>query len=224
MKISDLNKITVKEISSFLKNYDWQSFKNLLSWESVKERLLGNPAPFICTLMIIITLIAIVISGRVYKNAAVMQKTEVSDLRKRAKAVSVFESTQKDYRAFLAKIPQSISESKLIKMLSEIAFARNVQIISFSPARKKDTGYIKLTSVEITITSEDYANAIRFVNDIENSPYSIRIGKWSGNLKMPNRVTRRFSQKFNRYDSEEAMKSEHIEAKIKIETVEFKNE
>ena len=115
MKISDLNKITVKDISGLLKDFDWKSSKDLLNWQSVKERLSGNPALLICTLMVIITIITVIMSFRIYKDVAITHKTEVSDLRKRAKAVSVFESTQKEYRDFLVKIPQPISENKLIK-------------------------------------------------------------------------------------------------------------
>lgn len=224
MKISDFNKITVKDISGLLKDFDWNSFKDLLNWQSVKERLSRNPVSFICPLMVIITIIAVIMSFRIYKDIAITQKTEVSDLRKRSKAVSIFESTQKEYRVFLAKSPQPISESKLIKMLSEIAFARNVQITSFSPASKEDTGYVSLTNVEITITTEDYANAIRFINDIENSPHAIRIGKWSGILKMPHRIAGKYSRGFYRRVDSGAKKDENIEAKIKIETVEFNNE
>jgi len=192
MKISDLNKITFTDIKGFLKNYDWKSLQDLLHWNSAKERVLGNPAPVICVLAVIITITAVTVAFRVHKGVVLTQKTEVSELRKRAKEVSTLESTQKQYRDFLSKVPEAISESKLIEMLSEIALARNVQIVSFSPVSKKGIGYINLTNVGITIASENYADTIRFISDIENSPHSIRIGKWSGDLIMPRRASQRF--------------------------------
>lgn len=224
MKISDLSKITIKDIRGLLKSFDWESSKDLLSWQSAKERLLGNPTSYVCALMVVLAAIAVILAFRVHKDVSTAEKIEVNDLRKRAKAVSVLENTQKEYGVFIAKIPQAISESKLIKMLSEIAFARNVQITSFSPASKKETRYVYLTNVEITITSENYANAIRFINDIENSPHSIRIGKWSGSLETPNRGAGGFSRGFRQNIDRGAMKSERIEAKIEIETVEFKDD
>ena len=215
MKISDLNKITVTDIKSYFKGHDL---------ESIKDRLLSNPAPVICFFAIVITITAVVLAYRVHKGVVMAQKIEVRELQKLVEKVSDFENTQKQYRDFLSKVPKAISESKLIEMLSEIALKRNVQILSFSPANKKGTSHTNLTNVEIKIASENYADTIRFINDIENSPHSIRIGKWSGNLTMPTRVSQRFSRGFNRRTDSRVVKKEYIEAKIEIETVEFKNE
>ena len=223
MKISDLSKITATNIKEYFEHFDWNSFKNLLTWESVKERLLNNPAPIICVLAVILTITAIFHANRIHKDVIITQKTEISKLQKRAEEVSVFENTQKQYRDFLANVPEAISETKLVEMLSDIALARNVQIISLSPVSKKASTYSNLKSVGITIASENYADTIRFVNDIENSPHLIRIGKWSGDLKMPSSVPQRFSRKFSRQADDQAMKKEYIEAKIEIETVEFKS-
>ena len=211
MKISDLSKITVTDIKSYLRSHDL---------ESVKERLFSNPAPIICVLAVIITITAVFLAYRVHQDVVMTQKIEVNELRKRVEGVRGFENTQKQYRDFLAKVPEAISENKLIEMLSEIALARNVQIISFSPVSKKGNGYISLTNVEITIASENYADTIRFINDIENSPHSIRIGKWSGILKMP----KKFLRRGGRQTVQDTIKKNYIEASIEIETVEFGNE
>ena len=221
MKISDLSKITVTDIKGYFENQDWESIKDLLSWESIKERVLSNPTPIICVLAIMITIASVSYAYGIHMDVTETRETEVSELRKQVEEVSIFESTQKQYRDFLANVPEAISGSKMIEMLSEIATARNVQIISFSPVSKKSDGYINITNVGITIASENYADTIRFIHDIEKSPHSIRIGKWSGNLKMPTRVSRRFSQRFNRQVDNKAIKNEYIEAKIEIETVEF---
>jgi len=222
MKISDLNKITVTDIKSYFESYDLASITGLLSWNSIKERVLSNPMPIIFALAMIITLISVSKAHSIHKNVIKTRKTEVSELRKRAEKVTIYETTQKHYRDFLDNVPEAISESKLIEMLSEIAIARNVQIISFSPVSTKGNNYIDLTSVGITIASEDYADTIRFVNDIENSPHSIRIGKWSGDLKMPTGASRRISRRIRRQSGNKGIMNEYIEAKIEIETVRFK--
>jgi hypothetical protein len=222
MKISDLNKITFED----LKNFDWKSVKGHLSdWRSIKDHLLGNPVPVICVLAIAMTTTSISFALRVHKNVAETQRTEIKQLRKRVEALDSFEKIQKQYSEFLAKVPQTISENKMIEMLSEIALLRKVQIVSFSPTSKKSNDQISLTNVEITIASESYADTIRFIHDIENSPFSIRIGSWSGVLKMPAQVPQRLTRRSDQQTMDtNDIKNEYIEASINIETLEFNNE
>jgi len=208
MKISDLNKITARDI----KNYDWRS---------LKDHLLSDPTPIFCFLAVVITITAVSIAYRTYKGAVKTQRIEIPKLRNRVEALNSFEIVQKHHSDFLAKAPKAISENKLIEILSEIALARSVQILSFSPTSKKSAGPISLTSVEITVASENYADTVRFTRDIENLPHSIRIGKWYGDLKMPVNTSRRFLQRPGQQGTTGAIKNEYIEAKIKIETVEF---
>jgi len=224
MKISNLTKITVTDIKSYFQNLDWESVKDLLNWESVKERALDNPTPIICVVAILISIISVSSAYDVHKNTTETRETEVSELQKQVEEVSVFENTEKQYHDFLANIPKAISGSKMIEMLSEIAIERNVQILSFSPVSKKGNSYINLKNLAFTIVSENYADTIRFIHDIEKSPHSIRIGKWYGIFKMPARTSQRFSRRFNRQIDNAEIKNEYIEVKIEIETVEFKNE
>jgi len=212
MKISDLSKIKITDIKGYFENQNW---------ESVKERVLNNPTPIICVVAIMITIVSVFFAYDVHKSITETRKTEVSELQKQVEEVSIFENTQKQYHDFLANAPKAISGSKMIEMLSEIAIARNVQIISFSPVSKKSDGHVNITNVGITIASENYADTIRFIHDIEKSPHSIRIGKWSGILKIPTRFSQEFSKRFNRQVDNKANKNEYIEAKIEIETVEF---
>ena len=221
MKISDLNKITLTD----LKNYDWGAVKDRFlknsDWSSVKDHVLRNPKPIVCALTIIITVTAVSLAYRIRKDVVNTQKTEIKELQKRAEAVEDFEFTKAQYTSFLAKVPEAISEDKLIEMLSEIALARGVQIISFSPARRKGNLYVSLTTVEITVASKSYTDTIRFVHDIENAPYSIRIGGWSGAIKMQQQFRQRFSR---RQIVKTKSKKRLVEAKIEIETMEFKSE
>ena len=211
MKISDLNKIKIED----LKNIDW---------ELAKDRLLNNPTLIICIAAGIITAATISYTYRSYKKVAFIQKTEVSALLKKAKALDSFETVQKQYAEFIANASEKISENEMIELLSKIALTRDVQIMSFSPTHRKSNAYINVTTVEITIASESYIDTLQFMRDIEKTPHAIRIGEWSGILKMPSSTPRRSSRRSHQQISNNEIKNEYIQAKIKIETVEFKNE
>jgi Tfp pilus assembly protein PilO len=148
-------------------------------------------------------------------------KSNVAELKEKVKALDKFELIQKEYNEFRKSVPQTLSENKLIEMLSEIALKRGVRIVSFSPASKSSNNFLNLTNVEITVTSADYADLVHFINDIENSIYLIRIKKWSGVTKASDQPSRGYSWRL-----EPPIKSEdeYIETKVAIETVEFKYE
>lgn len=211
MKISDLNKIKFEDIRN-------------IDWELAKDRLLNNPTLIICIAAGIITAATISYAYRSYKNVAFIQKTEVSALLKKAKALDNFETVQKQYAEFIANISEKISENEMIELLSNIALTRDVQIMSFSPTRRKSNAYINVTTVEITIASESYIDTLQFMRDIEKTPHAIRIGRWSGVLKMPSSTPQRSSRGSRRQISSKEIKNEYVQAEIRIETVEFKNE
>lgn len=223
MKISDLNKITITD----LKNFDWESAKSRLKsfdWKSVKDRLISNPTPLICILIVIITTVAVSKALRVHKDTEKTKQTEIAKLHEQVEALNGLEATQKQYNDFFTKIPDVISESKLSEILGDIAIARNIQILSSSTPNKKSSVYVNLTSVEITIASESYTDIVRFIHDIENSPYSIRVEKWSGNLIIPSLIRQRFSQQGGQQGTEKTIANKSIEVKVKIGIVEFKND
>lgn len=224
MKISDLNKITITD----LKNFDWESAKSRLKsfdWESVKDRLISNPTPLVCILIVIITTVAVSKALlRVHKDTEKTKQTEIAKLHEQVKALNGLEATQKQYNDFFTKIPDVISESKLSEILGDAAIARNIQILSSSTPNKKSSVYVNLTSVGITIASESYTDIVRFIHDIENSPYSIHVEKWSGNLIVPFLIRQRFSQQGGQQGTEKTIANKPIEVKVKIGIVEFKND
>lgn len=211
MKISDLNKIKIED----LKNIDW---------ELAKDRLTSSPVLIICIVAGIITAASISFAFRSYKKVTLKQKTVVNALLKKAKALDSFEAVQRQYSAFVDNAPKSISENEMIELLSNIALERDVQIMSFSPTRRESNSNITLTKVEITIASESYIDTIQFIRDIEKAPYAIRIGAWSGILKMPSSTPQRSLRRTSRQVISDEIKNEYVEANIRIETVEFKSE
>ena len=145
------------------------------------------------------------------------------ELRKKMDILEKSRVTQKQYDDFLKGIPEVIPGDRLAETLAGFAVNRDVQILSFSPAKEESNNFIHLTNVEIHIASENYANIILFMRDIESSPYSIRIGKWSGTSATPDDVSRGRSRRSTGQTVDETIKKEHIEATVEIESVAFKN-
>ena len=209
MKLKDLSKLEPKDL------------KNLINKEQIKAQLLSQPAAIINVILVIVTIVVSISSFRSYTSTTKNLEAQVVELEEKSKALDKFELAKKEFKDFQVEIPNYVSENKLIEMLSEIAIRSGVQIVSFSPPDKKKNVYVSLTKVEITITSVNYADIVRFMHDIENSTYSIRIARWSGESMAQNQTYRRKSRQ--RSNTKSSTAKEKIAATIEIETLEFKD-
>ncbi|MBN1869617.1 MAG: type 4a pilus biogenesis protein PilO [Candidatus Omnitrophica bacterium] len=211
MNLKDLNKIDIKD----LQNIDWSQIKN---------RVLTQPDLAINIVMSLITVIILFTTFDKYKATSKIFNDEITDLEKRLAAFEKFEDTEKQTKEFLDKIPKAIGSDQVIQTLSEFAVRRSIQILSFSPAQKKSNNFVSLTSVEVNVASENYANLVLFIRDIENSPYPIRIINWAG---LPMDEYSSTSQWSRRQPSMAPPvitdKKGYIKATITIESVELKN-
>jgi len=211
--IKTLNSISVDDI----KNIDWGS---------VKDRLLSKPGLMINIFLIVVTVIIVFTS--ISKQAITTNdfKSQISGMKLKIDALDKYKIVQKAYKEKTDNIPESISTDQLIETLSDFAIKWNVQILSFSPAKEKSNNFADITNVKINISSEEYANILLFMYDIENSPYMIRVGKLSGSyvekvINAPRSRNRRglFMAQQNQSD---AKIEKSIEATVEIESVKFK--
>ncbi|MCD4779375.1 MAG: type 4a pilus biogenesis protein PilO [Candidatus Omnitrophica bacterium] len=85
---------------------------------------------------------------------------------------------ESDYNAYVETFPKSVSSDQLTNIISIMAVKNSVQIVSFSPAQRNSNDYRDIINVRIQIASEDYANIILFVKDLEASEYSMRVERW----------------------------------------------
>ena len=171
-----------------------------------------------------VTAVTVFMAYRMWANTTQTLKFKIVELQEKAKALDEYKITQKQIRDILVNTPETISENRLIEMLSEIALESGVQIISLSPTTKRQDNFTRLTSIKITIASENYADIIRFMHKLENSAYSIRVKGWTGGPKMTTQGSRRFGWGGSgRRLNQENVKTGHVEATIEIETVDFKD-
>lgn len=107
-------------------------------------------------------------------NASYEEKLEAVKKQKKAK---------EELDQFAANFPKELVGRQLIDKFSELATNRNVHILSFSPAKEKSDQYSILTTVNLSIESNDYKNIILFVKDIENFPFAVRLEKFSAEMR-----------------------------------------
>lgn len=211
--IKKLNNISVDD----LKNIDFGR---------TKEWLQSQPGLIINSLLIIVTIVIVFSSYNKSQESTKLLRKERTQQQEKLKALKSFNALEKQYKSFAKNIPQTIDEDELITVLSEFAIARKVRILSFSPAREDSNNFIKVTSVELNITSEDYANILLFMHDIESSSYLIRIGKWFGVFVASDNIDQQRSRKSRRTTQQsvdDVSTKKVIKATIKIESVTLKN-
>jgi len=208
MNLKDLNNININD----LKNIDWRQ---------VKSRLQSRPDLIINILLIVATLTIVFSAYRKYTTVIKSLAKEKKELSAKSEMLEKLELTRKLYNDFIQDIPEIISGDQMIEALSDFAIERNVQILSFSPAKEESNKFVHLTRVEVHVSSESYANIILFMHDIESSPFSIRTEMWSGSSVTPSGTSQRRSRRSIQQITDET--KEHIEATIKIESLELKN-
>lgn len=83
---------------------------------------------------------------------------------------------------FVNDFPKELIGRQLIDKFSELATSRNVHILSFSPTKEKSDQHSILTTVNLSIESDEYKNIILFVKDIESFPFAVRLEKLSAEM------------------------------------------
>lgn len=113
------------------------------------------------------------------------KNTKASNIsyEEKLKAVKEQKSIKQKYQRFVNDFPKELIGRQLIDKFSELATNRNVHIISFSPTKEKSDQYTTLTTVNLSIESDDYKNIILFVKDIESFPFAVRLEKFSAAMQ-----------------------------------------
>jgi hypothetical protein len=210
MNLKDLSKFDVKE----LQNIDWGGFK---------DRLFSQPDFFVNILLALITVSFVFSSSKKLISSSQQLQSQQAQLKIKLDALNQLNATKKTHKEFLEKAPQPVTDDQLIETLSEFAFQRDVQILSFSSPEKKSNNLLVLTSIELKIASEKYENIILFINDIENSSYAMRIGEWSGKLTRQAQISQGRPPRNNLQTTEKEDMTEYIQATVRIESLELKN-
>lgn len=212
MNLKDLSKLEPKDL------------KNLINQGQLQSMIAGSPVILLNIILICATIGAIVFAFQSYTRTTAEMEQQIAALEEKSLALEKLNIAKGNFDEFKTVIPKTISENKLIQLLSEIALRSGVQIISFSPAQSTQNIFLNLTNVEVTIASVNYQDIIRFMHDIETSIYSIRVGRVAGIERDPSDGPGRRNRKGTQPDIQTDPEMNNVEATIRIEKVDFKYE
>ncbi len=189
--IAKLKSIDINELGSLVQN---------INWLGVKDRLQSKPHILINIALVIITIIATVSTYSSYKGQSTQLKQQFPLLEEKLSVIKEKDSLQSKYDNIINNLPQSLSGDQLVDKLSELAIHNKVQIISLPETKTSTHNFYESVAAEIDVSAEHYQDVVNFVKDIEESPYFLRVTKWSGSLGQAPRS-------FSRMPGGEAQKS-----------------
>ncbi len=204
MNIKDLSKIDVKDLKD-------------IDFNALLKDLQGRPTLLVNILLIIITLFVIIQIIVGYKTKVRIIHKEIPTLEEKKQVIQEAQKIKKNYKTFWDKLPPTISKDKFIELISDLAIANNIQIISLSPVDKRDdeNKEILTTSLTILATSKNnYDDLLSFIKALENTLYAIRIDEWT--VKTGGHVFHRFSAK--------KQDSSSIKSRLKITAINLKHD
>ena len=161
-----------------LQNFDIKNLKNL-NISQIKDNIFGQPTIFINILLIGLTIFATIY---IYKNNRLQSQKltqELQEKQKKTALVGEYTGIEKEYTTVLNGFPEFINTDELINKLSQYAVEHNVQIVNYLRTDPKKDEFSEQAMINLNIAAEAYKDIILFVNDIEKSPYAVRIGRWS---------------------------------------------
>ncbi len=183
MPLKTIDSDKIMDIIGKLKNINIKDLQNVDA-RDVANFLRQRLAIVVNVVLVVVT---IAVMANVVKNYGKKSQTlalEIKQKEEKLKVAREADRLAKEHAAFLANFPVPIAADQLIKKLSEFAAARQIQILSFSPAPVKERGddYIMVAEVQLNVSSDTYRNIVLFMRDIEDSPYALVVGKWSGRM------------------------------------------
>ena len=212
--------MSVKNGIQRLQSVDVKDLKTI-DIQQVQDNLRGRPE-----MIVTILLLLAAVGGGAYLYTA-FQKTsgeldgEVTKFTEQLEAAEQNKVLSGKFDKFMAAFPEKIVIDDLTDKISGFAIDRNVNIVSFSPAKQQETDYTRVETVNINVVAKEYHQLIAFIKDIEEAPFAIRIEAWTARLdrgkNQQGRRTRRQHEAAN--DSEE---QPSIAATIEIAAIALK--
>jgi len=158
-----------------------KDFKNIKLGDVRSQFQFGSMAGFKVVLVVLAA--GILIYG--WSTGNKRKQALMNELGEKQKKFQIFQNLQiikTDHDSFFKNLPQMIEQDTLMKVISDLAEKHDIQIESFSPNQRKFNDLVKANVVELSVTAERYENLADFIGSIENSPYFLRVEKWSGRL------------------------------------------
>lgn len=168
----DLQSLLQLDITN-LKNVDWKK-----TWEDLSKR----KDVLIAAALV---LVAIIVSLNLFLSKSRQRaylRSQISLFQQKSKAVDQLTQARKDLEEAKKGLPQEIVDDEIISKIAAMANKLNISITNFSPLTSEDRGNHSLTLVTLNVTANDFQSLWRFIHEVENSSYALRIENWATNL------------------------------------------
>jgi len=211
MKIKDLANLDIKDL---------QNINAAAILKSIKRR----PDILVISVCILLTIIA---SGMVYRSQKRLLKTmsrELKDLQKKATVFDELTEAQRALADLKAVLPQSMTESKIMEILTHKARKYHILIDTFSPATITEFPSHSILSITLDMIVSDYANLWKFIYSIENLNQTLRIDQLSLETPQKQRAAnaKKWRQAPKAHESDTALDENTLKLEMTISVVNFK--
>lgn len=153
MKIPDISKIDIKDIDV----------------AKIQAELLHRKELVIQVGLVLVSLVVGIWAFNGSQAEIAKYKSQIVSLQAKTGAIEEYNRTQQEVKNFVSKVPDPVSEDKIIDLVTDLAGKNSVKILTFNRAEveKKDT--LVTTTVNFSLVTDSFANIIRFIFDVEKS-------------------------------------------------------
>jgi len=167
MNLADLKNIDIKKID----------IAKIRSYLLMRRDILINSAAVLLTVFIMFK----IFFGQQEQSQNL--KTQMSQMEKKIAVIAKVDQALKELNALVESLPIGIPESALIDKMTDFAEKSNIHIVAFYPLETEENEFYKRNRVSLVISADHYKDFLRFVRDVETSPFNLRVDQWSSSLE-----------------------------------------
>ena len=184
-----------------LKNYD---LKNV-DVNKLSKSIVQRKDVLACLGIIAVAFIVLFNMMSSYRSKIGTLNTKIKTMEKKSKVLDECTNAKKELESLVSSLPKGLSKSdEIVAKINNYAIARNILVQSFSPSGNMEGEFYTQTTIQISLLAPSYSELGNFIQEIEHSPYNIRVDRWMGeNIQNSN---------------------EQIKAEIDVSSIAFKNE
>lgn len=190
--------MNIKELA----NLDINDLKNI-DYAAVLNAIKKRPDIIVIVICLLVTSIVTVTHYRSQKQQIKTMSREIKDLRKKAKVIDEYNEAKTVLADLKTVLPQALTESQVMEMLTRTARKYNIMIDAFSPATVVDFPSHSTLSITLDMIVSDYTNLWKFIYSIENAHQALRIDQLSLEIPQKHRKTNARQWRLSQNNSED---------------------
>lgn len=162
-----------------MKKFDFKKLNEIdvkdVNWTALKDKFLERKELLVMATAIVVT--GLMLMSTVGKRISESRdlKKRIVDMEEKVAFIKEHDKIKGSISKYVRNFPETLTQDKMISMLTDLAVKYGVTINSFSPGTRVDEGLYNRTSIQLDLSTEDYRNIVFMVGEIENDPRAIRL-------------------------------------------------